>query len=263
MQETGQTFRFRLILKPGLSLMLLMVVSIAKSQNNRIHDHNTVSWFTTSNTIITGKMTSLYLEYNWRRINGISEPMQHLFRTGFMYSPSEKTVFMLGLAYAISYPYSEYPASTPEARFPERRIFQQVSIKDQIRKMTVTHRFRLEQRWTGRMDSGDIKKVASWNYSNRVRYQIKLSKEIIPSKAGKGGLYGVIQNELFISFGKNVKTNIFDQNRLGILLGTRLHRYFSIEGGYFNQVLQQGNLVANKAVIQNNRGLLMTLVFNR
>ncbi|MBL0287759.1 MAG: DUF2490 domain-containing protein [Bacteroidetes bacterium] len=39
----------------------------------------------------------------------------------------------------------------------------------------------------------------------------------------------------FIGFGKNVNENIFDQNRIGVLLGYKFNFYLEWRPGYFNQ----------------------------
>jgi hypothetical protein len=60
-----------------------------------------------------------------------------------------------------------------------------------------------------------------------------------------------------IGFGRNVAVNIFDQNRLGLLMGVRLSSSWSLEGGYFNQMLQFSRLVGGQSVMQYNRGMIL------
>jgi hypothetical protein len=67
---------------------------------------------------------------------------------------------------------------------------------------------------------------------------------------------------LFIGAGKNLGTNIFDQNRIFLLLGYKLNKKLSIEGGYFNQTLQQGRRINNSTIMQRNNGLVLSSVLN-
>ena len=82
-------------------------------------------------------------------------------------------------------------------------------------------------------------------------------KEIIDKTA-----YLAIYDEVFIGFGKNVNENIFDQNRVGILLGYRFNPSIRIEAGYLNQTLQLGREVNNRNVFQLNNGLIVSANFN-
>ena len=65
-----------------------------------------------------------------------------------------------------------------------------------------------------------------------------------------------------IGFGKNVNDNIFDQNRIGLLVGYRFSTLFRLEGGYFNHILQLAREVDNKNVFQYNQGIIMNAWFN-
>jgi hypothetical protein len=69
-------------------------------------------------------------------------------------------------------------------------------------------------------------------------------------------------NELFFGFGKNVNANVFDQNRIGVLIGYNVNKTFRIEGGYLNQIIQFGREINNKNIFQYNNGLIVNSYFN-
>jgi hypothetical protein len=50
--------------------------------------------------------------------------------------------------------------------------------------------------------------------------------------------YLAAYDEIIIGFGKNVNETVFDQNRIGLMLGYRFNPAVRIEGGYFNQIVQ-------------------------
>ena len=75
------------------------------------------------------------------------------------------------------------------------------------------------------------------------------------------GLYGVLQGEIFVGFGKNVGENVFDQNRFALLLGLKLNKQLSLEGGFFSQMLQLPREVQGKNLIQYNRGAGINLYY--
>jgi hypothetical protein len=59
-----------------------------------------------------------------------------------------------------------------------------------------------------------------------------------------------------------VNANVFDQNRIGVLIGYRFNKNVRIEGGYLNQTLQLGRLISGKNVFQNNNGIIIHTNFN-
>jgi hypothetical protein len=65
-----------------------------------------------------------------------------------------------------------------------------------------------------------------------------------------------------IAFGSEVNANIFDQNRLAILLGYRFNKSVRFEAGYLNQIAQLPRRVENKNVFQHNNGLQANLLLN-
>lgn len=69
-------------------------------------------------------------------------------------------------------------------------------------------------------------------------------------------------DEIFVGFGENVQANIFDQNRIGILLGYRFKKNVRIEGGVVNQTLQFGRQINEKNVLQHDHGIIVNANFN-
>ena len=90
------------------------------------------------------------------------------------------------------------------------------------------------------------------------RLQMPIVKKEIEDKTP----YAAIYDELFIGFGKNVNENVFDQNRLGILLGYRFNKKFRVEGGFLQQIVQLGREVNNRNVFQYNNGIILNSYFN-
>jgi len=91
-----------------------------------------------------------------------------------------------------------------------------------------------------------------------VRLQVPLKGKEIEDKTPYLALY----DEIFIGFGENVNANVFDQNRIGVLLGYRFNKKLRIEGGYLNQTIQFGRQINGQNVFQNNNGLIINANFN-
>ncbi|MDW8287701.1 MAG: DUF2490 domain-containing protein, partial [Flammeovirgaceae bacterium] len=94
---------------------------------------------------------------------------------------------------------------------------------------------------------------------HRIRYMLRLQ---LPFKKNDKTAYWAFYNEFFIGFGKNVNANVFDQNRLGMLIGYRWNNTLQLEGGYLNQILQFGRQVEGKNVFQYNNGVIINAYVN-
>jgi hypothetical protein len=74
--------------------------------------------------------------------------------------------------------------------------------------------------------------------------------------------YTAFYNEIFIGFGRNVGENVFDQNRVSILIGYRANKNFRAEAGFLNQTVQLGREIEDKNVFQFNNGLIINTYFS-
>ncbi len=225
------------------------------AQNDRVNDYNNLVWLQSFNTIALSNKWSVYVEYQLRRDNGLKNWQQSLLRLGANYKINDNVILHAGYAWVETFPYGKYPLAN-NGTFPEHRIYEQLTLRQPLNKFLFTHRFRIEQRWLGRVKAGTDREIEEWLFLNRFRYQFRTQYSL-----GKK-MYAAAADEIFIGAGKNVGVNIFDQNRLFLLLGYKLNKKVSIEGGYFNQTLQQGRRINNQTIMQRNNGLVVSCVTN-
>lgn len=240
------------------ALFLFFLIATQNVQAQRLADHNTLGWIASFNTIQLNKKFSLWLEYQWRRDHVITDWQQSLLRSGIQYQFNNGVSVMAGYGYIITYPYGDFPAGTYTV--PEHRIFEQLSWNDNIGRLGLNHRVRLEQRYLGKIDQKAASyKLDDWVYLNRVRYQLRATYPLNKPQMRKGTVYMAAYDELFIGFGKNVNQNVFDQNRIGLLAGYQFNKTFRAEGGWFNQTVQQSGEIGNREVYQYNNGVVLNL----
>src|ERR1043165_3545502 len=213
------------------SICLVSLTQTAIAQ--RIADHNTIGWYSSYNTINISKNISIWLEYSWRRHEVINNWQQSLARGGVQYNFQNGITASLLYGRITTYPYGDYPAG-PHS-IPENRLTEQVSWGERKGLLNFSHRFRLEQRWMGRIDQkATDREVSGWNYLNRLRYMgrvaVPLNRKTIENKT----LYAALFDEVFVGFGKNVRQNVFDQNRVCLTLGYQFNSMFRLEAGYLN-----------------------------
>jgi hypothetical protein len=247
-----------------LLLLLVLVCTIVASiaQNTRVSDNNSIGWLANFTTLKLSKKWSGHLEYQWRRENIVKDWQQQLFRTGMNYQVSKNLTFRIGYAWIETFPYGDIPIQSTGKRFPEHRAYQMVTINDHNNRVKMSHRFMLEQRWVGRYTNATLTKADDFVFLNRGRYLYRMQMAIGKNELTDKTAYAAMYDEIFIGFGKNVAENIFDQNRLGLLIGYQFNKTCRVEGGFLQQIVQLGREVNNANVFQYNNGIIINSYFN-
>lgn len=252
-------------MKKILIMTFFLVTSLNSdsfAQNTRINNHNKIGWYNYFGTFKLNNKFGLHTEYQWRRANIITDWQQSLLRLGVNYQVNSKIQLRLGYALIETYPYGDIPINSFSKDFTEHRIFQMATITDKVNIVDLSHRFILEQRWIGRYTTADLNTEDEYLFLNRLRYMFRIQLPLKGKSINNKTPYIALYDEVFVGFGKNVNENIFDQNRLGILLGYKLNNSFRIEAGSLNQTLQLGREVNNRNVFQNNNGIIINSIFN-
>ncbi len=241
----------------GYLLLLLQFTSTAYSQNTRISDRNEIGWYNYFGTFQLNKKISVHTEYQWRRTKFISNWQQSLLRVGMNYQLNQKVQLRLGYAWAETFAYGDYAINSFGKDFTEHRMYEMLTLNDKSAGFDLTHRFVLEQRWIGKYSNSILNKEDEYLFANRMRYMFRLQK---PFNKNTNSPYVALYDEILIGFGKNVNENIFDQNRIGLLLGCKFNSSIKIEAGYFNQIVQLGREINNRNVFQYNQGLIINAI---
>lgn len=232
------------------------------SQNSRSNEANQIGWYNYFGTFKLNDKFSIHSEYQLRRTNYITDKQQGLLRVGINYQQNSKVQFRLGYAWIETFPYGETPINGMGKDFTEHRIFQMATISDKISLLELSHRFMLEQRFVGRYSTSNLSTEDEFPMLNRLRYMFRMQLPLKGKSIGDNTPYVAIYDEIFIGFGPNVNENVFDQNRIGFLLGYKINHNIRLETGYINQTLQLGREVNQQNVFQNNNGFILNTVLN-
>lgn len=243
-------------------VVLLMSVQNTFAQNNRLNTNNTIGWFNYFGSFKVSEKFGIHSEYQWRRENIITDWQQSLLRVGVNYNLNPRVLFRVGYAWIETFPFGEYPINGLGRDFTEHRIFEMVQLSHKEGIVDFTHRFMFEQRFVGRYSSANKAIEDEFPLLNRMRYMIRLQIPLKGKEIKDKTPYVAFYDEIFIGFGENVNTNVFDQNRIGALLGYRFNKNLRIEGGYIYQTLQFGRQINGQNVFQNNNGLIINTNFN-
>ena len=231
-------------------------------QNNRLNTSNNIGWFNYFGTFKVSEKFGFHTEYQWRRDNIIEEWQQSLLRVGLNYNLNPRILFRVGYAWIETFPYGEIAVNGLGRDFTEHRIFEMVQISHKEGIIDFSHRFMLEQRFVGRYSSANKTAEDEFPLLNRARYMFRLQVPLEGREIKDKTPYIAFYDEIFIGFGENVNANVFDQNRIGVLMGFRFNKNVRIEGGYINQTLQLGRQINSKNIFQSNNGLILNANFN-
>ncbi|GAB3899053.1 DUF2490 domain-containing protein [Larkinella knui] len=247
----------------GVITACWLVPFLSLGQQKRLVDHNSIGWFVYNGDHKLSKKWSLHTEYQWRRIHYIRTWQQSLARLGANYKLTDKVKLGGGYTYFVTFPYGEHPVADQGVPTPEHRLYQDIQLADTLGRLTLSHRFRFEERWLSQLAETGSRRISGWAYENRIRYQITANFPLQGVSIDDNEFYLTFFDELFISFGRNAGVNIFNQNRILGGLGYQFRDNFSLELGYLNQITQHAETdpVSGNPVFEFNNGFRLNVVF--
>lgn len=243
------------ILKYAVLTLMVLIHNIADAQSIRQHTSNINVWFMYFGDHKFSQKFGIHLEAQVRRHDGIAARQQLLLRTGMNYHISQQVFFTVGYCFVETYPYGDFPV---KASYPEHRFWEQIQIKNQLGRFELLNRFRVEQRFsnlpvvntmTTLYEPGDAV------YTNRFRLMNRVSIPFNGKTIQDKSFYLTAYDEIMLNAGKNVATNLFDQNRAYIAIGYKIPVVGRLEIGYLEQTVIKGDGLK----IENNHTLQIGL----
>ena len=174
---------------------------------------------------------NIHNEVQYRNYNAVGDLEQLLLRTGLGYNITKNSNLLLGYGYILSE--NNIGDSDKKISVNEHRIFQQFTTKQSIGKVSLSHRYRFEQRFV------------EDDFKLRLRYFLGVNIPLQYREDGKNPLYLSMYNEVFL----NTESSVFDRNRVYGGLGYKFSKNLRLELGYMNQFFEvsgrdQINLIA-------------------
>ena len=167
---------------------------------------------------------SIHNEVQYRNYDAVGYLEQLLLRTGVGYNLSENNHnLLLGYGYILS---QNYVADTQEKTdVNEHRIFQQFTSKQKIGSVSLSHRYRFEQRFV------------KADFKLRLRYFLAFKIPLVKTETLPSKVYLSAYNEVFL----NTESTVFDRNRVYGGFGYQLNKNVRIEAGYMNQLFEKSS----------------------
>ncbi len=249
-----------------LTGLLLLLATPGFAQRQRLLDRNAIGWYVYNGDYNLTKKWGIHAEYQWRRIDLIRSWQQSLARLGATYALSDRVSLAGGYTYFVTFPFGDYPQADLGIPYPEHRTHQDIQLQDSYGRLTLSHRFRLEQRWLAEQaetasTEGPVGRITSWTFQNRARYQVSGDLALHGPTIDDQEFYLNFFDELFIGFGQNVGENVFNQNRISGGLGYQFKNGFQLELNYLNQILQHAepDPASGQSVFEINNGFRLNL----
>ncbi len=89
------------------------------------------------------------------------------------YTLKPNVLFRLGYEWIETFPYGDVPINSLGRDFTEHRIFQMLQLSHKERRVELSHRFMLEQRYVGTYSSAVVEQEDKFNLLHRARYMFR------------------------------------------------------------------------------------------
>ncbi|MBA2614141.1 MAG: DUF2490 domain-containing protein [Bacteroidetes bacterium] len=224
--------------------ILLPVLIFSQSLKPLILKDNML-WIGYYNAIHLNQKWSVNSDIQFRTKNWYNDYSQALIRSGLAFSINDKITVTAGIAHFRYF-------ITNEKTRGEWRPWQEIAVHDKLTTIKITHRFRLEERFSEQVKSNEPTNEYIFNY--RFRYKLDLRFRLIKLNENGKNLVALVGNELMINAGKNITYNYFDQNRAYVGVNLELNKKLTLQLQYMHiwQQLSSGNTFLRTEVIRFN-----------
>lgn len=220
-----------------LALGLLVAVSSVHAQPWTTR-HQDALWVGTFVDQPVTRRLAVWFDGSWRRMDLGDKPQQLLLRPGLQWTVTPGVRVAAGAAYIASAPYGALPAANPSR---ETRLWEQLLLSHKAGRVSVTQRYRLEQRWIHPLvpsldpsdDAGTLVRGRA-AYQNRLRYQGRGQIDLPRVRLGTRPVFAYGWDELLMPLGGPTQAFSIGQNRASVGVGLPFSATTRAEVGYLN-----------------------------
>jgi hypothetical protein len=199
-----------------LLLFILFGFQVVHAQESPVGN-----WISLNPQLNFSKRFSMQNDFQIRHFKPFSDYEQTLLRTLFTYSlVPDKVYISAGAAFSHQASYNQVTGLKKSV--DERRLHQQLALKQQVGRFYLQHRYRIEQRFFYE------RFILRWRYQFSV--QVPLNHRQIEKKT----VYIGLNNEVFL----NNKPPTFDRNRFQAGIGYYFNPGFRAEAAYMWQMYE-------------------------
>ncbi|HEU0125183.1 DUF2490 domain-containing protein [Flavobacterium sp.] len=211
-------------------LRLLFILSftsfVLSAQNVKKTDQQTLTWIRYYNIFPLSEKWAIHSEFDNRSfVNPIHENL-FVIRSQARYRATKLMDFGAGIAYFNVN--TQNPNVDPDYSVPEYRAQQDMTLINDIAKITFHNRFQLEERFIQKADKNGL--LNDFSFAYRFRYRLQSMFTLWEKE--KQSIKGTISDEVLFNYGKDNRRNTFDQNRFYVALRYHFNPNIGVELGY-------------------------------
>jgi hypothetical protein len=209
-----------------LLFTIIFVCQSIAGQNQRNIDQQTLTWIRYYNIFPLSEKWAIHSEFDNRSfVNPVHENL-FVIRSQARYRANKTMDFGAGFAFfSVN---TQNPNIDPDYSIPEYRAQQDLTLINDVAKITFHNRFQLEERFIQKADKNGL--LDEFSFAYRFRYRLQ-SMFTLWEKEGRS-VKGTISDEVLFNFGKDNRKNTFDQNRFYIALRYHFTPNLGLELGY-------------------------------
>lgn len=225
-----------------------LLPATAKAQADWQSVQQPATWVSAFADHAVTERAALWFDGHWRRMGLGAEPQQVLLRPGVQVTLAPGVRAGGGYAYIATAPYGESPNARPVR---EHRLWQQVSANHGLLNLALSHRVRVEQRWSAPLAVGGER--GPLRYQQRLRYAVRAQRPV------GARTYGFAANEFFLPVGHSEGEQRRLQNRAHVGIGLPLDERQRVEVGY----MHQWNRITPRETHEFNHTLVLAWVWTK
>lgn len=197
--------------------------------------HQSLYWTRYYNQLSLNSKLTWHNEVDMRRFMDNSRLHHVIAHSHIHYKITSNFDIAAGITYSQQSP--QFSDATSTLVIPEIRPFQEITQSQTLGKsVTLSHRFRLDERFIRKNNGIEILEGSDFNFRFRYRPQLAINLSKSESKTPTNLK---IADELMVNFGGEIVYNHFDQNRVYVGLEKVLSKNFSVEMGYLHWYQQR------------------------
>lgn len=216
------------IILTAVNILLLLTAVFSQKKV----EHNTYTWVSINSSLFVNKHWFIMADAHLRENNFFASRSFIFGRIGLGYQADSRLSFVAGYGNLLASP----TTAGWSTKADEDRLFEQVQLSSEYKKIKLLQRLRNEHRWQD-IISND-KKTGDRKFTDRVRYLLSAT---IPVFKNKKLPQLVLANELALQFGKEVVYNTFEQNRFFAGIKENITKDLSFDAGYMKIFQQKAN----------------------
>ena len=216
-------------------ICFLLICIAGQAQTEKNVDHQSLLWTRYYNQLTINNKWSIHTEFDNRVFISPFEENLFLIRMHGRYKISDNLDFGSGVSYfSVA---TQVPEITNDFRAPEFRVQQDISWKQEYGKITLSHRFQIEERFFKKINNESLEQGINFNW----RFRYRLQGEYSCWKKESQYLKAILYDELMINAGEKIINNTFDQNRIYAGFQYGLNKNIAFELGYLNSFQQRAS----------------------